>query len=739
MTSEDVKFTLLEVSSKFGSKFVAPGKAIKEIETPDPRTVVISLSKPFGPVPVLAGLRAERGHPAGARLSRQRHPEEPGVLTHAHQRRGHSRSLEWVRGDHLTLVRNPNYWTQGQPYLDRIIIKIIPDASARLLALQAGEVDYIDQYYFPLSAHDILAKDPRFSLKEVSYPSVDLIILNTRKPPLDQAKVRQALLTAIDRNYLLQERVSGDGAGRTQHHRYAAGWAYNPAVDYEKLYPYDAKRAAALLDEAGLKPGPDGTRFTLRLSFDTGRPEYTSLAQALQRYWQAVGIKTVLEGAERPVVLKRVYSDYDFDATLQNYSTSGDPALGISRTYHTEAIKQGQSFNNATRYSNPEVDALFDKGRDASTEEERKAHYFKVQEVLARDLPVLTIHQQAQIGVSRRAAAQSMEGGELSMVASDMAGAVTSSRTQRVDATAGTLVERAAGYWSAARYEDVTARGGAPRQALPAGYAGRGHRRLAAATSSRSPSRPRAPGTEGTSGSAVLWGAAIRPAGGAGRARQRHGLACARARRFRRLRPFGRGRHPGGLALAGTRRRVGTRRAHGDCSPATTLPRACWKAPAATAPHNDLGWHSTGTCGSFGAAAAAARILKLDARTLRRRARHRRHLHRRHLGVPGRRRHDQALPSGQGGRERLSAALLAQAGMTGPRQVLGGEVGRLLFHLQPRDRHARGDAGRPRQGVPHRPLRHEALCLLPRPARRHRRAACRSCRRRASTPATSAA
>src|SRR5438874_910440 len=51
---------------------------------------------------------------------------------------------EWVRGDHLTLVRNPTYWTKDQPYLDRIVIKIIPDSSARLLALQAGEVDYID-------------------------------------------------------------------------------------------------------------------------------------------------------------------------------------------------------------------------------------------------------------------------------------------------------------------------------------------------------------------------------------------------------------------------------------------------------------------------------------------------------------------------------------------------------------------------------------------------------------------
>jgi len=99
-------------------------------------------------------------------------------------------------------------------------------------------------------------------------------------------------------------------------------------------------------------------------------------------------------------VLKRVYSDYDFDATLQNYSTSGDPALGISRAYHSEAIKQGQNFNNASGYSNPEVNALFDKGRDAATEEERKVHYFKVQQMLAHDLPVLTIHQQAQIGVS---------------------------------------------------------------------------------------------------------------------------------------------------------------------------------------------------------------------------------------------------------------------------------------------------------------------------------------------------
>ena len=399
LTSEDVKYTLLEVSSKYGSKFVAPGKAIKDIETPDAATVVVTLSKPFGPF--LFSLACEQNAAIlPAHIFRDSDIfKNPASLAQPIGA-GPFQLAEWVRGDHLTLVRNPNYWTKDQPYLDRIIIKIIPDSSARLLALQAGEVDYIDQYYFPLSAYALLAKDPRFALKEVSYPSLDIVILNTRKPPLDRASVRQALLVAIDRNYLFKNVFLGTGQVAHSIIDTRLGWAYNPAVDYEQLYPYDAAKAAALLDAAGLKPGTDGVRFTLRLSFDTGRPEYTSLAQALQRYWQAAGIRVVLEGAERPVVLKRVYSDYDFDATLQNYSTSGDPALGISRAYHSEAIKQGQTFNNASGYSNHEVDALFDKGRDAPTEEERRLHYFKVQELLARDLPVLTIHQQAQIGVS---------------------------------------------------------------------------------------------------------------------------------------------------------------------------------------------------------------------------------------------------------------------------------------------------------------------------------------------------
>ena len=396
VTSEDVKFSLTQVSAKYGPKFNAPGSFIQTIETPDPLTAIIKLSKPFGPF--LFSLACEQNAPIlPAHVFQGSDVPKSEASLSKPVGNGPFMLQEWVRGDHLTFVKNPNYWRKGQPYLDKIVVKIMPDSSARVLALRAGEVDFIDEYYFPLSAYAQFSRDPNYVLQDISYPSDDLAIINTKRPYLDNPKVRQALLIAIDRDFVHRAVFYGIGGVPLSSVDTRIGWAYNPAVNYSKEYAYDAKRAATLLDESGAKVGADGSRFTIRLSFDAGRSEYTALAQALQRFWQAVGIKVVLEGAERPVVLKKVYSDYDFDVTLQNYTTSGDPALGIARLYVTGSIKQGSTFNNASRYSNPEVDALFAHGQNGLTRDDRAKDYFKVQEILARDLPVLNLHQQAEI------------------------------------------------------------------------------------------------------------------------------------------------------------------------------------------------------------------------------------------------------------------------------------------------------------------------------------------------------
>jgi peptide/nickel transport system substrate-binding protein len=398
VTSDDVKFTLEEISSKYGPRFNSAGKFIDKIETPTPKSVVIKLKKPFGPF--LFSLACEQNAaimPAhilrGTDLLKN-----PAILT-TPVGNGPFKIVEWVRGDHIALARNPDYWRKQEPNLDRVMIKIMPDAAARILALRAGEVDYIVPDYVPLSAVTMLQKNPQFTMREVSYPGSDIIIFNTKNPALSKPEVRQALLIATDRKFIHDKVYYGLGSIPKSSFDTRL-WAYDKAVDYQTMYPFDPAKAKQMLDAAGLKPGADGTRFTIRLLFETAKPEWLPAAQALQSFWQAVGVKVVLEGAERPVILKRVYSDYDFDATLQTYSTLGDPALGIARTYVTESIAKGTTFNNVSQYSNPEIDKLFDAGRDASVQSERQRNYDRIQVILAKDLPVLNLHQQPQFAVA---------------------------------------------------------------------------------------------------------------------------------------------------------------------------------------------------------------------------------------------------------------------------------------------------------------------------------------------------
>lgn len=398
LTSEDVKFTLEEISSKYGPRFNTAGKFIERIETPSPQTVVIRLKQPFGPF--LFSLACEQNAAImPAHLLRGTDILKNPALLSKPVGSGPFKFTEWVRGSHIALARNADYWRKNEPYLDRVMIKMMPDSAARILALRAGEVDYVVPDYVPLSAVRMLMSSPQFTTKEVSYPGSDIIILNTKNEALSKPEVRQALLMAIDRQFIHDKVFYG--LGDIPRSAFDSRlWAANKRIDYQTTYPFDPAKARAALDAAGLKPGPDGNRFTMRLLFETGKPEWLPAAQALQRFWQAVGVKVVLEGAERPVILKRVYSDYDFEATLQTYTTLGDPALGIARTYVTESIQQGTTFNNAARYSNPEVDALFNKGRDAHAQADRQRSYDRIQEILARDLPVLNLHQQPQFAVA---------------------------------------------------------------------------------------------------------------------------------------------------------------------------------------------------------------------------------------------------------------------------------------------------------------------------------------------------
>ena len=397
-TSKDVKFTLEHVSAKYGSKFGAAASHIKQITTPDDRTVVIELSSPFGPM-----LFSLSGYSNAAILPAHLF-EGTDILTNPATLvkpigTGPFMMKEWVRGQTITLERNPHYWRPGLPYLDQIVFQMIPDTAARVLALKAGEISYIYFYYFSANQYSQIAGDKTIQVRERGTPEDHLVIWNTRRAPFDQAKVRQALFTAIDREYIKKAVYQNLGVVMQGAMDSKLSWAHDPNVNVGTLYPFDPAKAAAMLDEAGLKAGPDGKRLKINLVYDSGDSSNERLAQVLQSMWQKIGVDVVIAGLTRNMMLPRVFTDWDFDATLQAYSTAGDPALGVSRLYVSSAIRKAP-FVNASGYSNPDVDRLFAAGARAASLPERTAAYQQAEQILARDLPVFPIWQTALLNVA---------------------------------------------------------------------------------------------------------------------------------------------------------------------------------------------------------------------------------------------------------------------------------------------------------------------------------------------------
>ena len=313
--------------------------------------------------------------------------------------------VEWKRGDYLKLVRNPAYWRSGEPYLDAIVAKIIPQSSSRTQALLAGEVDFIPGYYFAPSDDILVAANPDLKLVQAGFaPSSDLAFLNVTRKPLDDKRVRQALMLATDREYLLKTAWFGRGHVGIMPFNSQVKWSANPDIDFTRMYPYDVARANALLDEAGHPRGADGMRFSIRLVYPSDAPDRAQVAVALKSMWRQAGVDLVIDAIERAAQVKRVFQDRDFDVTLQGYTTYGDPALGVARTFVTSSI--GRPFGNPSGYSNPEVDTLFQQAENATTVQDRGAIYRKVQTILATDMPVLMLHE----GVTLDAASRRVEG-----------------------------------------------------------------------------------------------------------------------------------------------------------------------------------------------------------------------------------------------------------------------------------------------------------------------------------------
>jgi peptide/nickel transport system substrate-binding protein len=317
LTSEDVKYSIERVGGMYGKKsdmkhrYYFEGK-IKSIETPDKYTIIFKLTQPYAPF-----LRYIAS-PWCAIVAKEV-VDKYGDLKNVAIGTGPFILKEFVKGSHITLEKNPNYWKKGLPYLDGVNWKIMSDPASVLSAFIAGRLDGCGLYHFQL---DTIKKEAPDAIIE-SHPGTHMWVLRVQpwiegklplKPPLDNKKVRQAIAMSIDKTKLLKLAWGGYGT-------VAVGPV--PPVYEDSLKPadqvkYNPEKAKKLLAEAGY---PNG--FSLDL-ITWNLPYMTAPAQVLKEMLKKVGIDLKLTFLEFAQYFNRVYH-FNYQMSLHIMTAGVDP------------------------------------------------------------------------------------------------------------------------------------------------------------------------------------------------------------------------------------------------------------------------------------------------------------------------------------------------------------------------------------------------------------------------------
>ena len=397
-TSADVSYTILEVLKKVHPRGRSAFAKVTAVETPDPLTAVIKLSQPAPPM--LTALASSYESPmvpkhlfAGTDPSANPYTSKP-VGT------GPFVFKEWKKGDYILLEKNADYWQAGKPSLQRIVFRIISDASARAASFETGEGHIGGLSPVPLTDMPRIAKNPALSIETRGYAYMSpymLMEVNLRKPPLNDVRVRQAIAHAIDRARMTQ--VVWLGYGQPAVSPIPSQVTTFHSTDLPK-YEFNIDKAKKLLDDAGLKPGANGMRFKITHDFIPFGSEYQRTGEFIKQQLNRVGIDVELRSQDLPSFLRRAYTEYDFDTTSLYYGAFADPTQGVQRLYWSKAIQKGVVFTNNTGYNSPEMDRLLEGAQGENDPVKRKALYLDMQRLAMTDLPVIPLMETRFLTIS---------------------------------------------------------------------------------------------------------------------------------------------------------------------------------------------------------------------------------------------------------------------------------------------------------------------------------------------------
>jgi peptide/nickel transport system substrate-binding protein len=319
-TSDDVLCTVQRIRELPGQQ-VSQLSMVQEISAPDPYTVVFQLTEPYAEFDTnMAGhfmwmlpCEAARGE---FDVSTTAIGTGPYVLE------------RWERDRERVLTAHPDYYVEGQPYMERVQVSIVPDQTAAIAAFRTGQTDYLSALSLDLAqAERILTEDPDAKLTREQGLTQARLYMNQGRAPFDDLRVRRAVALAIDRQGMLETiRAGGAVTGPVTPTLFGG----LPSEEAAQLQPHDPEQARALLAEAGFPQG-----FSTRMILTDGYGEnVVREAQWVQQDLAEIGIQVELVLQDYATYFTESFAgeNYDMGYGLQTPMLTADDYLSSEWT-----------------------------------------------------------------------------------------------------------------------------------------------------------------------------------------------------------------------------------------------------------------------------------------------------------------------------------------------------------------------------------------------------------------------
>jgi peptide/nickel transport system substrate-binding protein len=372
--ADAVVFNIQRILSTPSSPRYSEISSVSSVVAPDSTHVQFNLKRPFSPL--LAALTDR----AGMILSPTAVQKLGANLANAPIGAGSGPFMfsEWVKGDHLTIKKNPHYWakdSQGHalPYLDSVRYRPITNGSVEYSNLETGAIQVSDTVD-PIDVSNAKS-NPNVVYKQIPGLSFYGVMLNTKVAPLNNLAVRQAIEWGVNRQEVVNDALKNVGVV-AQGPIPPSSWAFDKNF---APYSYDVNKAKALLAQAG------SPKVSFSLLIPSGVPLDTQIAQFLQSELQPAGITVNIKQETFASELSDTEA-FNFQAALLGWSGRVDPDGNMYSWFHTGGG------NNDMQYSDPQVDTLLENARSSNDRATRTTDYQKAQEMIAQDAPYVFLY-----------------------------------------------------------------------------------------------------------------------------------------------------------------------------------------------------------------------------------------------------------------------------------------------------------------------------------------------------------